>query len=141
MNYKIYVDNDIRIAETLPAEFYKKEEFFEMVKENIFLRCWHWIGDESMISEKNLTLPINLYPEFLDEPIVIISDEKNDISFFSNVCTHRGNILVKEKRSSKKIICSYHGRRFNNKGVFEFMPEFKETMNFPRQCDNLHKFP
>ena len=102
MNYKIYVDNDIRIAETLPAEFYKKEEFFEMVKENIFLRCWHWIGDESMISEKNLTLPINLYPEFLDEPIVIISDEKNDISFFSNVCTHRGNILVKEKRSSKK---------------------------------------
>ena len=38
MNYKIYVDNDIRIAETLPAEFYKKEEFFEMVKEKIILR-------------------------------------------------------------------------------------------------------
>ena len=81
MNYKIYVDNDIRIAETLPAKFYKKEEIFEMVKEKIFLRCWHWIGDESMISEKNLTLPFNLYPEFLDEPIIITSDEKNDISF------------------------------------------------------------
>ena len=141
MNYKIYVDNDIRIAETLPARFYKKQEIFEMVKEKIFLRCWHWVGDESMICEKNLTLPINLYPEFLDEPIIISNDENNDVSFLSNVCTHRGNILVKEKCISKKITCSYHGRKFNNKGVFEFMPEFKETKNFPRKCDNLHKFP
>ena len=46
-----------------------------------------------------------------------------------------------KKCISKKITCSYHGRRFNNKGVFEFMPEFKETNNFPRECDNLHKFP
>jgi choline monooxygenase len=35
----------------------------------------------------------------------------------------------------------YHGRRFNNKGDFEFMPEFDKTKNFPRPCDNLHKFP
>ena len=32
----------------------------------------------------------------------------------------------------------YHGRRFNNKGEFEYMPEFYQTKNFPRSCDHLH---
>ena len=37
MNYKIYVDNDISIAETLPAKFYKNKDIFDDVKEkNIF---------------------------------------------------------------------------------------------------------
>ena len=35
----------------------------------------------------------------------------------------------------------YHGRRFNNRGEFEFMPEFDQAKDFPRPCDNLHKFP
>jgi choline monooxygenase len=35
----------------------------------------------------------------------------------------------------------YHGRRFNLKGEFEHMPEFKEAKDFPRPCDNLHQFP
>jgi choline monooxygenase len=35
----------------------------------------------------------------------------------------------------------YHGRRFNNKGKFEYMPEFEKAKDFPRPCDNLHEFP
>jgi len=34
----------------------------------------------------------------------------------------------------------YHGRRFNNNGDFEFMPDFEQTKDFPRQCDNLHSY-
>ena len=39
-----------------------------------------------------------------------------------------------------KLLCAYHGRRFSQEGKFEFMPEFKEAKNFPRACDDLHKF-
>ena len=35
----------------------------------------------------------------------------------------------------------YHGRRFNLDGAFEYMPEFEDADDFPRPCDNLHKFP
>jgi choline monooxygenase len=42
---------------------------------------------------------------------------------------------------TKKLICMYHGRRFNLQGKMEHMPEFKEAKNFPRPCDNLHTFP
>ena len=140
MDYKIYVDKDICKAETLPAKFYKDQEIFELVRKKIFLKCWHWIGDESLTENKNSVYPLNLYPKFLDEPILITRNQNNNINFFSNVCTHRGNILVKEKGKSKKITCSYHGRRFDNNGIFEFMPEFQKTENFPRECDNLYKF-
>ena len=140
MENKIYVNDDICKAETLPARFYKDQEIFELIKEKIFLKCWHWIGDESMIENINSACPINLYPKFLDEPLLITRNQNNNINFLSNVCTHRGNILVKKKCKLKKITCSYHGRRFDNNGIFEFMPEFQKTENFPRECDNLYKF-
>ena len=41
----------------------------------------------------------------------------------------------------RNLICGYHGRRFGLDGSFEHMPEFKETKDFPRPCDNLHVFP
>ena len=141
MGEEIYVDNDIKLAETLPAKFYKNKNIFEITKEKIFLRCWHWIGDNSFKNEGNFKIPIEILPKFLNEPLVLTITDKNKIKCFSNVCTHRGNILVHEKCKSKKIICNYHGRRFNGEGKFEFMPEFKETLNFPRESDHLHDFP
>ena len=140
MNPNFKVHNDITLAETLPAKFYKDKLMFESIKNKIFLKCWHWIGDSKELSEENIIKPINVLPEFLDEPILLTRPEKKQIKCFSNVCTHRGNILINKKCKSRKITCKYHGRKFNNKGEFEFMPEFNETKNFPRDCDNLHSF-
>ena len=140
MDKKINVVSDIRLAETLPAKFYKEKGLFDLTKKKIFLKCWHWIGDNTSLNEKNTIIPVNILPEFLDEPILITSSEKNKLSCFSNVCTHRGNILIEEKCKAKKIICKYHGRRFNNCGKFEYMPEFEQTIDFPRKCDDLHNF-
>ena len=141
MSFNFKVDNDIRLAETLPAKFYKDSGVFELTKKKIFLKSWQWIGDNFDLKDENTILPINILPKFLDEPILLTRPEKHKIKCFSNVCTHRGNILINKKCKSKKITCKYHGRKFNNKGEFEFMPEFDETKNFPRECDNLHSFP
>ena len=41
---KIKVEKDIKIAETLPANFYKNESIFEQAKEKIFVKSWqYWI--------------------------------------------------------------------------------------------------
>jgi choline monooxygenase len=50
-------------------------------------------------------------------------------------------LVVLNPSKSKKLTCGYHGRRFNLKGEFEHMPEFNDATDFPRPCDNLHKFP
>ncbi|MDB2633396.1 aromatic ring-hydroxylating dioxygenase subunit alpha [Flavobacteriaceae bacterium] len=135
------INPDITKAETLPATFYKDPFVFETVKEKVFLNTWQWIGDENLVKETQSVHPFMLLDDFLTEPMLLTKDKENTISCLSNVCTHRGNIVALKSGTSKKLTCSYHGRRFNLKGEFEYMPEFKDAQDFPKPCDNLHVFP
>jgi choline monooxygenase len=88
------INSDISKAETLPSSFYKDLESFEIIKNKIFLRAWHWVGDENLIAEKNSLYPFTLLEGFLDEPLLLSRSTDNNIKCLSNVCTHRGNLLL-----------------------------------------------
>jgi choline monooxygenase len=78
----------------------------------------------------------------LDEPLLLARDAQGALRCLSNVCTHRGNILVSEKRvNAKDIRCGYHSRRFDLSGRMTFMPEFAQTKNFPSPADDLPSVP
>jgi choline monooxygenase len=78
-------------------------------------------------------------PGFLDEPI-LIARQNGAINCLSNVCTHRGKILVDEDCDAKLIRCAYHGRRFSLDGKFLSMPEFETVESFPSCLDDLHRY-
>lgn len=138
---KFNIDPDITKAHTLPAAFYRDPVIFEAIKNDIFYKSWQWIGDETMIASPHQQHPFTLLDGYLTEPMVLTKDKNNEIHCLTNVCTHRGNIVVSENSNGKKLICGYHGRRFQLDGTMEHMPEFKEAQDFPKPCDNLHKFP
>jgi len=138
---KFNIDPDITKAETLPASFYKDQAVFEAIKAQVFLKSWQWIGDENAVKLQQSVHPFVLLDGFLTEPLLLTRDQEDDISCLTNVCTHRGNLVALHPGKTKKLTCMYHGRRFNLKGEFEHMPEFKDAKDFPRPCDNLHKFP
>ncbi len=131
------INPDIRYAETLSSEFYTDEKYFRESKEKIFARSWQLVGTTDEID--NLK-PFTILESFLDEPILIT---KTDGTFncLSNVCTHRGKILVEESCKLNGIRCGYHGRRFDLNGTFLSMPEFEDAANFPSEKDNLTKIP
>lgn len=131
------IDPDIRKARTLPSEFYTDGRFFELSKEKIFARSWQFLGTAN---EKENLVPVSILDGFLDIP-VLISRSENNVSCLSNVCTHRGKILVEKACSAKLIRCGYHGRRFSLDGKFLSMPEFEDVEDFPFESDNLHKIP
>jgi len=135
------IDPDISKSETLPASFYKSQPVFEALKEHVFLKTWQWIGDENLVRLPQSVHPFVLLDNYLTEPLVLTKTKEEEISCLTNVCTHRGNIVALHPGKSRKLTCEYHGRRFNLKGEFEHMPEFETAENFPRPCDNLHKFP
>ena len=141
MGKKYHINPDIALAETLPASFYKDTSVFELIKEDVFLRSWQFIGDENLVALPQSLYPFTLLDGFLTEPMVLTRDGDNEIHCLSNVCTHRGNKVALHPGNSKKLTCLYHGRRFDLKGIFEYMPEFQEAKDFPRPCDHLHKFP
>jgi len=130
------INPDIRSAETLSSEFYTDEVYFEESKQKIFARSWQLLG---LVSSAYNVQPKILLENFLDEPILISQDEKNRIQCLSNVCTHRGKILVKEDCKRDGLRCGYHGRRFSLDGKFLSMPEFADVKNFPSEKDNLAK--
>ncbi len=134
------INRDIAKAETLPASFYRDQETFDQIKEKIFYRSWQWIGDQQLVQLPKHTHPLVLMDGFLTEPMVLTKDEKGDIHCLSNVCTHRGNLVANQPGSQRKLVCMYHGRKFGLDGKFESMPEFKEAKNFPRACEDLHRF-
>lgn len=138
---KYIINPDIERASTLPSSFYRDPRVFEELKEQVFYKSWQWIGDDRMLEFPSSAHPLLLLEGFLDEPVVLTKDSSAKVHCLSNVCTHRGNIVVDQSGKTRKLVCRYHGRRFKLNGAFEYMPEFKEVMDFPGACDDLHRFP
>ena len=132
------VDPDIAVASTIDSAFYCDEATHALVRERIFARTWQWIGDLDDVASPGSLSPRELLPGLLDEPLLLARDRAGELRCLSNVCTHRGNILVGESRSDvHQIRCGYHSRRFDLSGRMTFMPEFAQAKNFPSTADDL----
>ena len=134
---QFHIDQDITKAETLPASFYKSQAVFDAVKEKVFARSWQFIGDTNLIPFEKYAYPFWFMEHYIDEPCVLVKQDNAEVKCLSNVCTHRGNIVVQQPGKQRKLSCLYHGRRFGLDGSFEHMPEFGDAKDFPRECELL----
>jgi|TARA_B110000503_G_scaffold30095_1_gene48623 choline monooxygenase len=138
---KFFVDPDIRKAETLPTDFYTDTAVFEQLKSAVFEKTWQWIGDDqTLVPLSESVSPVTLLDPMLSEPLLVVRDKEGNVQCLSNVCTHRGNILAHHPCKAKQLVCGYHGRRFGLDGAFKSMPEFEQAKDFPRPCDDLHRY-
>jgi len=133
------IDIDITKATTLQGDFYYSKENFNNHLEKIFSKNWQFITDDLQLKENRNAFPFQFLGDLLPEPLVLINNN-GKINCFSNVCTHRGNILINDPCTIKKnIICGYHGKQFNTCGKFKFMPKTEGMQNFPSAQDDLPK--
>ncbi len=132
---------DIKKSSTLPGEFYRSKTIFEKVKEKIFSTSWHYAMDAKKIQSNISIAPFNLLPDIFNEPLLFTKDKNGEIHCLSNVCTHRGMILIEEGCKSRILSCKYHGRCFRLDGSFKSMPAFDKAENFPCEDDNLPHIP
>jgi choline monooxygenase len=138
---RFVVDPNIAKAKTISADFYLKPECFELAKERIFAKTWQFAGDVDSIKEPGWVTPVTLLEKYLDEPLILSRDKHGNLHCLSNVCTHRGNLIVEKPCKLNDFRCKYHGRRFHLDGKFLSMPEFREVENFPSADDNLASLP
>src|SRR5579863_6788221 len=141
LNYRMprfIIHPDIALARTPSTDLYTDPAIFELTKEKLFTSSWQFIGDTDAVPADGDARPFTLLETFLDEPLVLVRDGAGAIRLLSNVCTHRGNIVVNEPCRLTHLRCRYHGRLFNLDGSFRSMPEFKEVQEFPTRADDLH---
>ena len=134
------IDPDIRSARSLPSEAYTSPTWFDRIRERVLARTWHLVADAERLSPGRV-LPCTLLEHCLDEPMVLTRDAAGALHALSNVCTHRGNLVVNEEGEAQGLRCRYHGRRFSLDGRFLSMPEFEGVAGFPSTADDLARVP
>jgi len=135
------IEDDIKRAETLPAEVYAGLEYYERARERVFARSWQLIGDTDGLKSPGSVVPATMLEGCLDEPLVLTRDSTDNINCLSNVCTHRGNLLVEGDCHTQTLRCRYHGRCFTLDGRFQSTPGFESAACFPSPADNLQPVP
>jgi choline monooxygenase len=138
---QIDIDADISAASTLPAKVYSDPGYYALQQDRVFARSWQYAADSARVKAPGHVLPFTLLDGCLGEPLVITSDDDAQLRCLSNVCTHRGALVVEGEGHLKSLRCRYHGRRFGLDGSFVSMPEFDQTKNFPTAADSLPELP
>ena len=135
------ISSNIKNARTLNGSFYNSKEYLKKCSIDIFEKSWQLLSDDSELIKPYSKKPVEFLDPLIPEPLFLSKEKDYSIKCFSNVCTHRANILINKPCKVKEITCKYHGRRFDNCGKLISMPEFQEVENFPSKQDDLIELP
>ncbi|MEZ0227605.1 MAG: Rieske 2Fe-2S domain-containing protein, partial [Planctomycetota bacterium] len=127
------VDEDIRLARTLPASAFTDPAFLTRELGSLFTRSWVLIPDTPP-AEPASHVPVTV----LGRPL-LLRREQGGLRLFPNVCTHAWHTLAQAPGKSRTILCPQHGRTFDGAGRCVAQKGFSpETVpDFPGEQDHL----
>lgn len=124
-------------------EPYRSKEFFELERDKIFARTWLIMGRIEDVADPGDYIVKDV--EICNASILISRGKDGMIRAFHNVCSHRGNQVVWDRKGKRKAMfrCPYHAWTYNSQG--ELIGVFDEDKFFnldkrkcglaPVQCD------
>lgn len=135
------IDPRIERARSLPGSVYHEAGLHEHLVSAVFARSWQPVADVGRLKAPGHVLPLTLLEGSVDEPLVLTCAQDGEVRCLSNVCTHRGMLVVEGEGHLQSLRCRYHGRRFELDGCFRSMPEFDDVEDFPSAADDLPRLP
>jgi phenylpropionate dioxygenase-like ring-hydroxylating dioxygenase large terminal subunit len=112
------------------------EAHFDAERERIFRRSWLYIGRESDVPEKGSHMVRDL--PFLKTSLLIVRGEDGQVRCFHNLCTHRGNKLVRGGAGcSRYLTCGFHGWTFETDGTLGTITDEHQFRDLDRSKLNL----
>jgi choline monooxygenase len=134
-------ENGGRAERTISKRLYTDRNFFDSLAQSLFAPSWQFLTADAHLKAAGQVLPITVLENFLDQPILLTRSSDDRINCLSNVCTHRGNLLVEGPCNTTSLRCRYHGRRFGLEGQFISAPGFEGAPHFPKAVDSLPHVP
>ncbi|MSQ32558.1 MAG: aromatic ring-hydroxylating dioxygenase subunit alpha [Dehalococcoidia bacterium] len=103
---------------------FSNQEIYQQELEQVFGRCWMWLGHESQIPNNN-----DFTATYIGEdPILLTRDSKGKLHAFLNMCRHRGNRICRaDEGNAPSFMCTYHGWTFATDGKLVGVPGYKEA--------------
>ena len=110
---------DTAQAHGLPNEFYTGTEGAALERDRVFGATWACVGRASDVPRKGELVPVDLY----GLPLFMLRDAADEVRVFHNVCSHRGQILVREPCKVQGVIrCPYHSWTYGLDGSLKGTP-------------------
>ena len=97
---------------TLPARFYISPDIFDLEKDAIFYRTWHYAGHVSQVAEPRSYFTTKIH----QQNVFVAHGRDGKIRAFYNVCAHRGHVLLEGAGKKNVITCPYHAWAYDFEG-------------------------
>lgn len=94
--------------------------------ERVIAPAWSYLADRAELGDATAVPAVHL-PGSIDVPVAITAEPR----VLSNVCTHRGAVLLDGPCMASTIRCPYHGRRFRLDGSVSAAPGFEVLPDEP----------
>ncbi|MEM9610030.1 MAG: aromatic ring-hydroxylating dioxygenase subunit alpha [Actinomycetota bacterium] len=101
----------------LPAEAYRADSFAADV-DHVFRRDWVFVGTADEVSEPGDYVTTELG----GQPVIVQRDQDGRLGAISNLCAHRGTLLVEGYGNAKRFSCPYHGWTYADDGRLLAVP-------------------
>jgi phenylpropionate dioxygenase-like ring-hydroxylating dioxygenase large terminal subunit len=99
---------------TISREIYVNPDIFEQEMEQIFQRCWLFLGHESQLPNPGDFVMSRMGTE----EVILVRDRKdNQIRAFLNSCRHRGMKVCRyDQGNSLVFTCPFHAWTYDTRG-------------------------
>ena len=110
---------ETRDARGLPNACYTAEAAAAVERERVFGRSWSCVGRASDVPRQGEVVPVDLY----GLPLMLVRGADERVRVFHNVCSHRGQLLVREACKVQGMIrCPYHSWTYGLDGDLRGTP-------------------
>ena len=102
----------------LPAEAYRDPIWLAAEKDKIWHDDWVFATSIDALANPGDQVPTNVG----NQPVLLIRTQSGELAALSNLCAHRGTLLVDGPTNSKRIQCPYHGWTYEDSGRLQAVP-------------------
>ncbi len=102
----------------LPNLAYRSTEIHAAELERVFHGDWVFVTTSDVIPDPGDRVPVVIGRQ----PVALLRDGDGALVALSNLCTHRGTLLVGEPTNAKRLQCPYHAWTFADDGRLLAVP-------------------
>ena len=96
----------------LPNSAYRDPAVLESEMAGIWHGDWVFATTEDHVGSVGDQLPVMVG----DQPVLLLRNQEGELVALSNLCAHRGTMLVEQPTNAKRIQCPYHAWSYNDGG-------------------------